>query len=50
MKDPKKEANRWLEQAEHDFLVCEWMLKGEYYSHARFRARRILLLVNEMLS
>ena len=28
MKNPEKEAFRWLEQADHDFLVCQWNLEG----------------------
>lgn len=40
MKDPRGEAKRWLEQAEHDFLVCQWMLKGSYYSDACFLAQQ----------
>ncbi len=40
MKNPEREADRWLEQAEHDFLVCQWMLKGDYHSDACFLAQQ----------
>lgn len=40
MKDPRREANRWLEQADHDLRVCQWMLKGNYYSDACFHAQQ----------
>ncbi len=40
MKDPRREADRWLEQAEHDLSACEYMIKGSFYSNACFLAQQ----------
>jgi HEPN domain-containing protein len=34
------EAQRWLQQAKHDFEVAQWSAKGGYWSHVCFMAQQ----------
>jgi HEPN domain-containing protein len=34
------EAQRWLQQAKHDFDVVQWSAKGGYWSHVCFMAQQ----------